>query len=233
MGDLAFGQSFNMLKSPKGHWAITLLKEAQAGGGLSIPDWAARLLFAFPAVNREYSKFVHFCASQIDQRLRIQGKQQTQDIIHFLVENYFAPGKNEAEQKAALTRLHFDSKLIVVAGSDTTASTMTFLFYRIAREQGLIERLREELKDLTKDGEIYHHKIQSAPLLNACIYETLRLHPAVPSGIPRQTPPEGVYIGEQYIPGNTVMMVNFYAMGRGESCLLPLRLVSSSNAFIR
>ncbi|KAL5339154.1 cytochrome P450 [Aspergillus crustosus] len=57
--------------------------------------------------------------------------------------------------------------------------------------------------------------IQSAPLLNACIFETLRLHPAVPSGLPRKTPPEGVYVGGRYIPGDTVM-VNFYAMGRGE-----------------
>ncbi|KAL4868857.1 hypothetical protein BDV12DRAFT_208924 [Aspergillus spectabilis] len=219
MGDLAFGQSFNMLESPEGHhWAITLLKEAQAGGGLSIPSWAARLLFAFPPVSREYFKFVHFCAAQIEKRLCIQGKQQNQDITHFLVENYLAPGKNEAEQKAALNRLHFDSKLIVVAGSDTTASTMTFLFYRIAREPGLIDRLREEVNGLTDDhGALSHRALQSAPLLNACINETLRLHPAVPSGLPRKTPPEGVYVREQYIPGNTVMMVNFYAMGRDEA----------------
>ncbi|KAL2821321.1 cytochrome P450 [Aspergillus cavernicola] len=220
MGDLAFGQSFNMLESPDGHWAISLLKEAQRGGGLSIPNWGARLLFAFPALVRDYFKLVKFCAEQIENRISVQGKQQNQDISHFLIQHYLAPGKSETEKKAELSRLHFDSKLIVVAGSDTTASTMTFLFYRIAREPGLLERLREEINNtmLTTDGgAIDHQKIQSAPLLNGCIYETLRLHPAVPSGLPRKTPPEGVYVGERYIPGNTVMLVNFSAMGRDES----------------
>ncbi|KAL2835988.1 cytochrome P450 [Aspergillus pseudoustus] len=218
MGDLAFGQSFNMLESPDGHWAITLLKEAQVGGGLSIPSWAARLLFAFPPIARDYFRFVHFCAGQIENRLRIQGKQQNQDITHFLIGNYLSRTyKSEAERKAELTRLHFDSKLIVVAGSDTTASTMTFLFYHIAREPGLLEHLREEIRALTDDGAaIDHRRIQAAPLLNGCIYESLRLHPAVPSGVPRKAPPEGVYVGETYIPGDTVVMVNNYAMGYDE-----------------
>ncbi|KAL3478255.1 cytochrome P450 [Aspergillus californicus] len=218
MGDLAFGQSFNMLESPDSHWAIGLLKEAQRGGGLSIPTWAARLLFAFPPAMRDFFKFVDFCAKQIEHRITLQGKQQNQDISHFLIQHYLAPGKSEAERKAELSRLRFDSKLIVVAGSDTTASTMTFLFYRIAREKGLLERLREEISTLTTEaGAIDHLKIQSAPLLNGCIYETLRLHPAVPSGLPRQAPPEGVYVGEKFIPGNTVMLINFTAMGRDES----------------
>ncbi|KAL3496570.1 cytochrome P450 [Aspergillus germanicus] len=221
MGDLAFGQSFNMLESPDGHWAINLLKEGQAGGGLSIPAWGARLLFAFPPIAREYFRFQGFCADQIEKRLKIQGKQVNSDITHFLIENYLSltgvPGKSEKEKKAELTRLHFDSKLIVVAGSDTTASTITFLFYHLAREPGLLERLREEIRGLTKDGgEIEYRKLQAATLLNACIFEALRLHPAVPSGLPRKTPPEGVYVGETHVPGDTVMMVNFYAMAHDE-----------------
>ncbi|KAL3454575.1 cytochrome P450 [Aspergillus insuetus] len=216
-----FIQSFNMLESPDGHWAINLLKEGQAGGGLSTPAWGARLLFAFPPIAREYFRFQRFCADQIEKRLKIQGKQVNSDITHFLIENYLTstalPGKSEKEKKAELTRLHFDSKLIVVAGSDTTASTITFLFYHLAREPGLLERLREEIRGLTDDGgETEHRKLQAATLLNACIFEALRLHPAVPSGLPRKTPPEGVYVGETYVPGDTVMMVNIYAMAHDE-----------------
>ncbi|KAJ0422245.1 cytochrome P450 [Aspergillus carlsbadensis] len=221
MGDLAFGQSFNMLSSPDGHWAITLLKEAQAGGGLSIPNWAARLLFAFPPIARQYFRFQGFCADQIEDRLKIQGKQTNTDITHFLIESYLAstaaPGKRDSEKKVQLARLHFDSKLIVVAGSDTTASTITFLFYHLAREPGLLGRLRDEIRGIAGDsGEIEHRRLQGATLLNACILEALRLHPAVPSGVPRKTPPEGVYVGETYVPGDTVMMVNIYAMAHDE-----------------
>jgi cytochrome P450 len=76
------------------------------------------------------------------------------------------------------------AKLIVVVGDETTASMITFLFYHPAREPGLLERLREEISALTDDGgEIEHRKLQGATLLNACIFEALRLHPAVPSGL--------------------------------------------------
>ncbi|KAL2820248.1 cytochrome P450 [Aspergillus cavernicola] len=219
MGDLAFGRSFEMLESAQGHWAIDLLNNAQEGAGFGFPPWFARFMLSIPGARYPFYKFLRFCAEQIENRMAVQGKQPNPDITHFLIEDFNANGKDRsaAERKAELVRLHFDSKLIIVAGSDTTASTMAFLFYHIAREPGLLGRLREEIEELTGGDGIDHRKIQSASLLNGCINETLRLHPAVPSGLYRNTPPEGVYVGEEWIPGNTTLLVHFYSMGRDES----------------
>lgn len=214
MGDLAFGKSFNMLRTASTHWAIKLLNDSQDGAGLAMPEWCARLLLKIPIVAAPQVRFVKFCAEQIESRIAIQGKQEQPDITHFLVEDYLK--KDEVTRKAMLPMLHEDSKLIIVAGSDTSAATLSYLFYHLALEPGLVARLRKEIGSLCEaQGVIEHRKIQNAPLLNGCIDECLRLHPPVPSGLYRKTPPEGVMVGDTYIPGNTVIQVHMYTMGRG------------------
>ncbi|KAJ0414329.1 cytochrome P450 [Aspergillus carlsbadensis] len=217
MGDLAFGQSFKMLSSAKGHWAVDLLTKQQEGAGFGLPWWTARLLMSIPGARKAYYTFLRFSAEQIENRIGLQGKQANPDITHYLIDDFLKKGLKGSARQAELNKMYLDSKLIIVAGSDTTATTMAFLFYYIAREPRLLQRLREETEGLTGGGDLDHRTIQSAPLLNGCINEALRLHPPVPSGLYRKAPPEGVYVGEQYIPGDTVMLVNFYAMGRDES----------------
>lgn len=214
MGDLAFGKSFFMLQTASTHWAIKLLNDSQDGAGFGLPEWFGRLCLTIPIVAEPQFRFVRFCAEQIESRIAIQGKQEQPDITHFLIDDYLK--KDETTKKKMLPMLHEDSKLIIVAGSDTSAATLTYMFYHLALEPDLVARLREEIRALLgNDGVIDHRKIQNAPLLNGCIDETLRLHPPVPSGLYRKTPPEGIVIGETYIPGNTVIQVHMYTMARG------------------
>jgi tryprostatin B 6-hydroxylase len=222
MGDLAFGRSFNMMESAGEHWAIKLLNTSQDDLGLALPPWISRLCWHIAPLRAVYDRFHKFCASEMEERIRLQGKQPNPDITHYLIEDLNA--KDAEGQKTALPLLHLDSKLIIVAGSDTTAATLTFLFYHLAIEPGLISRLREEVETLVGDAnsKIEHQHLQSASLLNACINETLRLHPPVPSGLYRKTPPEGVYIGDEWIPGNTTIQIHLYSMARGKSSIIPL-----------
>ncbi|KAL4881647.1 cytochrome P450 [Aspergillus karnatakaensis] len=218
MGDLAFGKSFHMLESAKSHWAIDMMTDSGKGAALAFPSWFVRLLMAIPGAKRAYYTLLDFCAKQIDERMSIQGKQANPDITHFLIEHYLTVKRNRPnEAKAELQKLHLDSRLVVLAGSDTTSAVMAFLLYHIAKEPGLLGRLRAEIEGLIgDDAKIENRKVQAATLLNACINETMRLHPAVPSGLYRKTPAEGVHMGGEFIPGNTTFLVNFYAMGRDE-----------------
>lgn len=98
--------------------------------------------------------------------------------------------------------------------SDTTAATLTYLFYHLAREPEQARILREELAPLVPDvTNISHQAIQDAPHLNGVINETLRLHPPVPSGVLRVTPPEGMNIGDTFIPGNITVSTPFHPLG--------------------
>ena len=112
--------------------------------------------------------------------------------------------------------LQADSRLIIVAGSDTTAATLSHLFYHLASHPDVVKKLREEVTPLMEaDGGVSHVKIQEAQYLNGCINEALRLNPPVPCGVFRKTPKEGVYIGQTFIPGDTVIQMPGYVMARG------------------
>ena len=51
--------------------------------------------------------------------------------------------------------------------------------------------------------------------LDGVIHETLRLHPAVPSGPARETPPEGITLPNgTYIPGNVLVWTPIYSLHR-------------------
>ncbi|KIX00842.1 uncharacterized protein Z518_09907 [Rhinocladiella mackenziei CBS 650.93] len=220
MGDLGFGTSFHMLESGELHWAIRLLNLGMDPMGFCLPPWVFRLMTAIPGLAAGYWKFIGYCSDQLDARMKVQvqhkaNTDQDRDITYTLIEHYNA--STPEAQNTQLPMLQGDSRLIIVAGSDTTAATLVHLFYHLATEKGLMGRLREELDMLLKDsndGEIEHQKIQDALLLNGVINETLRLHPPVPSGVFRKTPPEGVEIAGTYIPGFTVIQMPQYVMAR-------------------
>lgn len=117
-------------------------------------------------------------------------------------------------KKTKLDRLslHGDAQLIVVAGSDSTAAALAHTFFELAYNANLVKALQKELDALPS---LAHDNLIQVSLLDAVINEALRLHPPVPSGTQRITPPEGLQIGEKHIPGNTVVQVPSYTVFRG------------------
>ena len=109
-----------------------------------------------------------------------------------------------------------DARLIIVAGSDTTAATLSYLMYHLAKAPHVVARIRKELRELNylPGSESEVHNIQDAKFLNGAINEALRLHPAVPSGLLRLTPPEGIDIEGTFIPGGVTISSPLYSMGR-------------------
>ena len=87
-------------------------------------------------------------------------------------------------------------------GPDTTSTTLTYLFWELARHAEWQTRLRSEVStgiDWT-DGLPSFKDISELPVLDALINEALRLHPAAPSSLPRETPAGGRTLNGVYIP---------------------------------
>ena len=100
--------------------------------------------------------------------------------------------------------------------SDTTAATLTCLFFQLALHPEKVVTLQEEIDELfNSTGTVDAASLGKLPYLNAVINETLRMHPPVPSGVQRKTPPQGLTIGSTFIPGNTIVQIPTHTIYRG------------------
>ncbi|KAJ6507020.1 cytochrome P450 [Mycena sanguinolenta] len=64
------------------------------------------------------------------------------------------------------------TSVLLMAGQDTTANTLTFGLLELARKPGLQDKIREEIHSMA------HSTYDNKPLLNALIKESLRMFPA-------------------------------------------------------
>ncbi|KAH8703479.1 L-ornithine-N5-monooxygenase [Talaromyces proteolyticus] len=213
MGDLAYGKSFDMLETSQEHWAIKLLSDGLEPLAFAFPVWFFRLLTAIPGLANDWWRFIDFCAERMEQRLRTE--VDSPDIMSALS----APLKGQRPSDRDWLLLRGDAQLIVVAGSDTTATTLTAAIFELVRHPEQLDKLREELAPYMTDptNEVLNEKIANLDHLNAIINETLRLHPPVPSMLQRKTPPEGITIDETYVPGDKIVSCPQYVIGRSEA----------------
>jgi tryprostatin B 6-hydroxylase len=215
MGNLAFGEDFGMLQNGEEHWAVGLLNDAMQIQALKLPTWIFRMLVAVPGLTANYWKFIGYCDEQLEKRMSKEPK--VPDLMATLLPRSqpLSPSSFAAQD---LLTLQADSRTIIVAGSDTTAASLTYIFYELAKHPEHAVKVREELAGLLgPSGNIEYRLIQSADHLNAVITETLRLHPVVPTIIQRKTPAEGIQVGDTYIPGGINVSCPQYVLGRSEA----------------
>lgn len=102
-----------------------------------------------------------------------------------------------------------------MAGSDTTAATLTALIFEILSNKTKLDILQTEIDEYCGNHTgISSQSLAKLEYLDAVIQETLRLHPPVPSGLQRLTPPEGVTIDGIFIPGDTIIQIPSHTVYR-------------------
>eukprot|EP00929_Paragymnodinium_shiwhaense_P054959 TRINITY_DN27554_c1_g2_i3.p1 TRINITY_DN27554_c1_g2~~TRINITY_DN27554_c1_g2_i3.p1 ORF type:complete len:520 (+),score=58.69 TRINITY_DN27554_c1_g2_i3:59-1618(+) len=77
----------------------------------------------------------------------------------------------------------------VIAGRDTTACTLTWMFWELARHPAVVEKARDEViqeagvkaGDEMADFNLSYDLLNRLKFCTACVRETVRLHPPVPS----------------------------------------------------
>lgn len=89
----------------------------------------------------------------------------------------------------------------IAAGSDTTAITISAALWYLHRERETLERLRAEIDKAVDDARaLSFADLRRLPYLDAVVRETLRLHPAVGSMLPRQVRAGGMYLADRFFP---------------------------------
>ncbi|MFD6269548.1 cytochrome P450 [Nocardia asteroides] len=140
-------------------------------------------LLAAPVLRRDMGGFgpwARFAAARnrLDRMLltevarrRAEPRTASADLLDLLLDLRYDDG-------TALTDAELCEQLrtLLVAGHETTATTLTWALYHVHREPGLLDRLTTELSAAHADPADQ----AALPLLGAVCQETLRLHPAVP-----------------------------------------------------
>lgn len=101
--------------------------------------------------------------------------------------------------------------------SDTTAPSLTLVFYFLARYPMHAEKIYEEIQGVDRENPA---ALAMLPHLTGTINEAMRLLPAVLTFSSRITPPEGLMIDGTFIPGNTKICAPRYTIGRREKSLV-------------
>lgn len=111
-----------------------------------------------------------------------------------------------------IEEIQSDARVFIVAGTDTTSNTLTYLVWSVCHHTEVKAKLMEELNSLPEGYT--DEDLQKLPYLANVIEETLRLHPVVPSALPREVPPSGASLAGHWVPGGVTVSCQSYSMHR-------------------
>ena len=220
----AFGQSFETIPGAKESMshAFNELKEVIAYRTLrlinqvkfldQLPFWGKNII---DEGAKKLSEFV-------DQAIadRRSGKSMSlcsgQDILDLLLSTVDEQGEPFSDQQIKDEALTF-----VLAGHETTGGLMTWVLYILMTHEDVLQACREEVDRVLPNGIIptYEH-MAGLQVLEAVIYETLRLYPSAPLFArlctKQDTLRDPSSSREIHIPTGAMVVVNCYALHRLE-----------------
>jgi cytochrome P450 len=201
MGDLVFGKSFGTLAAnPENRNAIHLLGRAARRNYTvaCMPFWhqsgLERWLPPFRGLFLDRLQYLAFGKRQVVERSKNTSLENSgrKDIFHYLL-SAKDPDTGEGMPQS---ELYMESNTLIVAGSDTSSTTLSATLYYLLRNPACLEQVTTEIRSTfsNKDEIRSGPKLQSCHYLRACIDEAMRMSPAVPGLLPRLVLPGGLDI---------------------------------------
>ncbi len=143
----------------------------------------------------------------------------------------FLKAKNERPDFFNDERVLTMAVSMTFAGSETTAISLSAVFYYLLRNPRCYEKLVKEIDEAVADGRIESRangsvswsESQKLPYLDACIKESMRVHPAAGLPLERITPPQGIEIDGHFIPGGTIVGVSAWVLHKSAAVFDPQR----------
>ena len=102
-----------------------------------------------------------------------------------------------------LPELQENGSLLIIAGSETTATLLAGVTYFLLMNPVALEKLENEICSTFKtEDEIDILSVNKLTYMIACLNEALRLYPPGASGLPRVVPRGGTIISGKHVPEN-------------------------------
>ncbi|AZM58133.1 cytochrome P450 [Streptomyces sp. WAC 01529] len=180
------------------------------GARVMLPDWVEKL--PLPA-NRRFNASraaVRALIGEAVTDLRASG-HDTGDMLSMLMR------AEDEETGAPLTAHQICSEVLTlaVAGTETTASVLSWILYELARDPEIDKRLQAELDTVLGDRPVTFEDLPNLSYLRNVITEALRLHHTGWLVTRRTLTP--IRLGDQEIPADTELAYCQHALHRDPS----------------
>ncbi|KAL4910498.1 hypothetical protein BDW74DRAFT_164408 [Aspergillus multicolor] len=213
IGDLTFGEPFGCLETGTLHpWvrgifdglkAITYLAVAQH---IPLIGPYTQDLLKLVMINdafKERRAHFNYCHNKVTRRLN--NTSHRPDFMEGILNK--PPGKG-----MVFPELVSHSSVLVIAGSETTATLLSGAMYLLMTNPDNMQKLVEEVRGtFGSPDEISIEAINRLVYLQAVIEESLRFYPPVATGLHREVPKGGWHIDGRYVPARTAVTVSHYA----------------------
>ncbi|TGJ86836.1 hypothetical protein E0Z10_g1936 [Xylaria hypoxylon] len=212
IGNLVFGQSFNCLKNADYHpWIDFIFKSVRSGAVLTAMTYVGladlvQLLFKLGGF--AITQVRHYTDEMVRSRLSMEKSRE--DLFEGLV-------KRRDDWNLSFEKLSANAFLLVLAGSETTATTLSGATYLLLKHPDILDKLQQEIRSTFKDAsQININSVGNLKYMLAVLNEALRLYPPVTAGLVRTVPEGGAEIAGHFIPEGTLVEVQHWSMNHSK-----------------
>ena len=172
---------------------------------LGFPDWVPR---PERVAGRRKLKEMHALANSVIEERQKHGGEGVPDLLDLLLE-----GEDpETKQRMSLDQLRDNLMTFIVAGHETTALTLSWAIYLMARYPEHQKRARQEAQSVLQGQIAGADDVSNLPFIRQVIDETLRLYPAA-AIISRTAMAPDTLCGREVRPKDSVIVPS-YALHR-------------------
>nr|KYP70948.1 Cytochrome P450 76A2 [Cajanus cajan] len=167
-------------------------------------------------MDRDMGKAIAIASRFVKQRLeQHRGGNESRDFLDVLLD--FQTNNTEQALNVSDKDLNIFILEIFLAGSETTSSSIEWALTELLCNRECLRKVKSELNRVVgREREVEESDIEKLPYLQGVVKETLRLHPPIPLLVPRKATEDTEFMG-YYIPKDTQVLVNAWAIGRDPS----------------
>jgi cytochrome P450 len=151
-------------------------------------------------------------ANKRAQERAMAGREAKKDFFYYLL-NAKDP---ETGKGLSTPELWGEANVLMIAGSDTTSTTLAATLFYLVRSPETLAKLTKEVRGAFSAVEdiISGSQLNELVFLKACIDEALRLAPAVPGAPPREVMQGGAVVDGVFLPAGTDCGTPTYSIHR-------------------
>ncbi|CAL5428561.1 unnamed protein product [Camellia sinensis] len=182
-------------------------------------------------------KFDVFLTTMIEEH-KAESYEQNKEKQDFL-DVLMAEQENcRDDERLSVTNIKAVLLNIFTAGTDTSSSIIEWALAEMLKNPKILNQAQEEMdRVIGRNRRLEESDIPKLPYLQAICKETFRKHPSTPLNLPRVSA-EACEVNGCYIPKNTRLAVNIWAIGRDPDVwenpldFIPERFLSGKNTKI-